>query len=196
MTKFDTSDDIISRIKWISRFANKMLILQVGESLAIPTEDIDGAVVSTLCEKLTIKGERVFVHMRHKEVFEIARVENNFERDLFYSTERTSKDEDDIVGACIDKARHAVLDYKIKSLQEVARYVKIDEQLKEQGYIPYAYLQRSLVSVIPFKHYAKGGTEAVKLAIRVLVNEGLLEAVDKEELKKYGTRIVMYKITG
>lgn len=197
MENYTTSPDIKEKVKHFQNYIKQMEALEIGESIAIPTSDINDYTVNALCEALTEPGKQVFVHTRHRSAFEVARIDSNFKRQLFYLSKdsKSNQTEEEIVGSCVEKLQNFINDFEFRTVEEVNKTAPFDEKMKVNKIIPYAYMQRCLISAAPFKHYSKGATQALKMGLRVLGEQGIVEPVDSETAKEdFGTKVRLYRI--
>lgn len=69
------------------------------------------------------------------------------------------------------------------------------ESFHKERIVPYSYIQRSVISMAPFRRDKLGATNALKRALKTLVERGDLEEVGKAELiKKLNSKAVAYMV--
>lgn len=91
----------------------------------------------------------------------------------------------------------AVKHYVTAPWQDVSKYCgEGASNLHSANIVPYAYLHRKLASVAVFRKDRQGATQAVKRALRTLVERGDMGEVSRSVMsKEYGSSSIAYAIT-
>lgn len=194
-----TSSNLISdKVKAMQLRLNAIQQLEIGKSLAFSINDVSKAMVQALCECATVEGDKSFVFTKHETVFEVGRLANGFPTRLFYINKEDKNvvyDNNQVITSCVGKLTDFIEEFGSREVSEVNKIVPYTEEMRAARVVPYAAMQRSLVSVVPFKHYAKGGTEAVKLALRLLCEDGFVEQVETDEARsRFDVKAKLYRI--
>jgi hypothetical protein len=97
----------------------------------------------------------------------------------------------------IAKVIEAIKGYVISPWQDVAKYAGEGfSNLHSARIIPYAYIQRVLASISIFRKDKLGSTNAIKRAIKNLIERGDLVEIGKSAMQKdYGTSCLSYMIS-
>lgn len=127
-----------------------------------------------------------FIAIEHAESFEICRLPDALNPDAFYSvyeflaeSEKPKVFSDARLLAVTNAARLFVQ----STWSMVKNYcVGMPEEMRRENIIPYAYFQRKLGAVAAFRKAENGSTEAMKEAIAIAVERGILRKLEKSEV--------------
>lgn len=94
------------------------------------------------------------------------------------------------------KVSEYIKDFVIKPWSELEKYAQGFSHLHNEKVIPYSYLQRRLVAVAVFRKDRMGSTNAIKRALKTLVERGDLQEVGRATMtKQFNSTAVAYMIS-
>jgi len=127
-----------------------------------------------------------FIAIEHAESFEICRMPDALNPDAFYSVyEFLSESEKSKVfaDARLLAVTNAARLFVQSNWDAVKNYCAgMPEEMRREHVIPYSYFQRKLGAVAAFRKAEKGPTKAMKDAIAVAVETGILRKLENSEV--------------
>lgn len=146
----------------------------------------------------TFKPKRIVVIDHGENGFEVRRLANNANVNLFYASLELAKFE--AITATSDKKQSDIVlktirEFLTNSVEDISKYDQRAVDLREAGCISYAYAQRKLAPVALFRRDARGASDALKAVFSAIESEGLLRRLDKAEAAElFNTSAVVYRI--
>jgi hypothetical protein len=195
MEQFESSEELQSFSKISKTISVQLNELKEGFSFPFPKNEYEFETLYEFAEAAS-KNKRVFVVKEHEAAFELARLLDGTNRTIFYKQQRRASSVQcgQSLQAFNDLLR-IVNEYAQSTFEEVSKYQSGSLEMKKEGIITKAYMQRRTSGLASFRKSVTGAAETLSASIDALVGADFIQEVPKSVAKgTFETDAKIYKI--
>ncbi|MES2180680.1 MAG: hypothetical protein V4493_01095 [Pseudomonadota bacterium] len=201
MQPFTSSIDVLDFSNKYTRLVLPLEILEVGQSFQIEKDNVTMEMLRAYLAA-HMSGKLRYVALDHGTVYEVARMADGLNVNVFYSVmSKKVKPIDPIIKTVKDgktsyENMNALLHKYIETpLNKLTNKDKMTEILKPLNIINYNFIQRNLASVASFRNSPVGSRMEFLNTISQFEKERILVELDKQSCKTlYKSGALMYKV--
>ncbi|CAB4123315.1 hypothetical protein UFOVP40_13 [uncultured Caudovirales phage] len=195
MEQFESSEELQSFSKLSQTIGVQLEELKEGFSFPFSKDEYTFETLEDFAEAAS-KGKRVFVVKDHASALELARLPDGTNRAIFYKQQRRASSVQ--CGQSVEPFNdllRIVSEYAQSTFEEVSKYQSGTLEMKKEGIITKAYMQRRTSGLASFRKSVTGASEALSASTDALVSAGFIQEVPKSVAKGiFETDAKIYKI--
>ena len=163
------------------------------KSFAVSKEGYSLQLLREIAESKSV-NKKVFVVIEWPEVFEVQRLPDGSNAKLFYRYCTNAKY--DCTDSSMVDIENIICQYIKSDLESCLKYDKnLTPEIKNENIISYTYLHRRCASLASFRKSANGSTELLKILLKMLSDNKIIEAVSNDiATGMFKTTAKLYKV--